>query len=233
MLLRALTGEDVDDPSRWPLYRSLLPHCVAVDGVDPTVARIHQQMALWCMRTGLFLDAEHLLRRSLAAHAELLGTEDRTTLWLRSVLAVVLGMRGHGELAKAELRAVLTEQRRLFGAEDDDVGHTERLVAEVEEAYATEPADDRAGRAAVPSTEEELRALLAERVRVLGVHHPDALVAHCHLVALLLEQERAEECQREARELLPTVESALGRDHPMVASVRETLTAVESATPPR
>jgi tetratricopeptide (TPR) repeat protein len=165
ILLATLPENPLFDVPRWPRWRALLPHALALTGHigpdqdTPATASILQSVAEFLQGDGLFGQAVESARRAVDAYTRTQGPDAVDTLKARSVLASAY--RAAGDLATAgPLHQLnLADCERVLGAD-----HPETLVARANLAYL------------LALQHDENRALeLHERnlVEYLGVHGPD------------------------------------------------------------
>ncbi|MEV8437160.1 tetratricopeptide repeat protein [Actinosynnema sp. NPDC051121] len=210
MLTQVAVSSDMVDPRTWPLWRALLPHCLAL---DRSTLLIDVAAARFCASVGSEADAEHLVRRALAESSARLGDDDALTLGLRFTLSTMAGRRGEDEVAEAELRAVLAAQLRTLEPDHPDVLST-RLALRL----------TRNGRDFAP-TDAELRAVVADRTRSLGPDHAETLSARDDLAWELSEQGRHAEALAEYRALLELRRARSGDEHPSTLDARAGIAA--------
>ncbi|MEU9400479.1 tetratricopeptide repeat protein [Streptomyces sp. NPDC048242] len=219
-LARAMP-EDVDDPSAWPVMRSLLPHVQALaEHVRPeedTAA-----MAYVLTRTGDYMlgagiriagGAYDLLRRAEAACVRHHGPEGERTLDTRVELARATRMLKSTEEATPVAEEVLADCTRVLGP-DHEV--TLAALSNMHQIASLRGDMERALRLA-----EEC---LAGMVRQRGVEARSTFEARSSLVtALAAVGEMARACDL-CDELLADCTRALGEEDPVTLSVRGTRT---------
>ncbi|MFG3123721.1 tetratricopeptide repeat protein [Streptomyces sp. NPDC048201] len=213
--------EDVDDPSAWPVMRSLLPHVQALaEHVRPeedTAA-----MAYVLMRTGDYMltagirlagGAYGLLRRAEAACVRHHGPEGERTLYIRVLLARATRMLKSTEEAAPVAEEVLAGCTRVLGPEHEV---TLGALSNMHQVASLQGDMGRALRLA-----EEC---LAGMVRQRGAEARSTFEARSSLViALAAVGEVARACDL-CDELLADCIRALGEEDPVTLSVRGTHT---------
>ncbi|MFE0026774.1 tetratricopeptide repeat protein [Amycolatopsis sp. NPDC059021] len=127
-LLRSIESLDVTQPATWPLWRTLIPHCVlarsvAEDKNEPRrvrlgAARACHLAAFFCQRAGLDDEAVELNRAAMACRADILGPDAPKTLAVEHNLANNLQTLGRLDEAEAAYRRVLTIEQAFRGDED-------------------------------------------------------------------------------------------------------------------
>jgi tetratricopeptide (TPR) repeat protein len=225
LLDSATTGLRYNDPTVWPLWRLVLPHCVQnhlpvlAPGPDErraaTLARLHQRAAGFCDEIGWGVQAEDFYRRALTVRSRVLGADHPDTLTTRHDLARAWRKRGHLTGAESEYRDVLTTRERVLGVDHPDTLTTRNNLALVLRARG-----DLAG------AEAEFRDVLTTRERVLGADHPSTLNTRNNLASVLQDRGDLAGAEAEFRDVLTTQERVLGADHPHTLITQHNLASV-------
>lgn len=209
--------EDMDEPSAWPVMRSLLPHAEALaehvrcEDDTPAMVRLLARTGDYLLDSGGKAAARgmELLRRAEAGCLRLHGAEAEETLEVRVALARVTRMLRPLAESAPLAETVVADCTRILGADHlvtlDALSNLRRIVWLKGDA-------DRAVRLA-----EEC---LAGLVRLRGPDHPDTLRAR-HDLVMTLDDTAGEAGTRDMRaELLRDCRRALGEEHPVTLSVR-------------
>ncbi|MFD7885315.1 tetratricopeptide repeat protein [Streptomyces bauhiniae] len=213
--------EDVDDPSAWPVMRSLLPHVQALAGhVRPeedtaAMAYVLTRTGDYMLTAGIRLagGAYGLLRRAEAACVRHHGPEGEQTLYTRVLLARATRMLKSTEEATPVAEEVLADCTRVLGP-DHEV--TLSALSNMHQVAVLQGNMERALRLA-----EEC---LAGMVRQRGAEARSTFEARSSLViALAAAGETARACDL-CDELLADCTRALGEEDPVTLSVRGTHT---------
>ncbi|MFD1148156.1 tetratricopeptide repeat protein [Saccharothrix hoggarensis] len=211
MITAATVGSKTHDPSTWPLWHAVLPHCarVADSAMDLLI-----DAAVFCLQVGLAADSERLFRRVLREMTTTFGEHHRETLLMRYTLANMVAWRGEDEVAAAEYRAVLDAQQRTLGPDHGDTVDTRIALARITGAH--DPA----------ATEARLRALLAVQAETLGAQDEVTLDTRAELAREVVAQDRFAEALVIYRELFEARCAVQGEEHPETMDVRQHLASV-------
>ncbi|WNV87121.1 tetratricopeptide repeat protein [Umezawaea sp. Da 62-37] len=209
LLHTATARTNAADPSTWPLWRALLPHCEheADDPGAPVGRRrmlsdIHHGAAGFAYEHGHHITAERLYHRALRTRASALGPKHPDSLATRHNLAVLLADRGDHDEARRSLEDVLTDCTTVLGAEHPDTLATRRTLACLHR--------DRGDH---DTAEAELRRIAGVQRRLLGATHPDTLITRYEIAVLHHHRGRTGVAASCLRALLRDQRRALGDHH--------------------
>jgi tetratricopeptide (TPR) repeat protein len=194
----------------WTKCQTLFPH---IEGVieripenEATIRDWAQVLAnaAWYAKTqGLFVQAENMIRKSIAGREKIAGTEHPDTLTSISTLSAVLDNQGKYEEAEALDRRALAGREKILGTEHPDtLKSVSNLAWELERQGRYEEAEALDRRA------------LAGREKILGIDHPDTLTSSSNLAWVLNRQDIYEEAEGLDRRALAGREKMLGYEHP-------------------
>jgi hypothetical protein len=217
LLERAAAAEETgppEDPSMWPAWQLLAPHCAAVfasltaelDGSDDAVkaaAYAARMAARYQTDQGFHAAAEAAFRDVLAAELRVLGPDHPDTLETRRCIADEMAGRGDHAAAEAEYRDVLAARVRVLGPD-----HPSTLTTRHQIALEMAERGDHA------AAEAEYRDVLAARVRVLGPGHPDTLTTRHQIAVEMAARGDHAAAEAEFTDLLAAKLRVLGPDHP-------------------
>ena len=210
-LLRAALPDDVwDNPSRWDIWRRLLPHVRAATaaGRDTHTAREHvawllDRMATYLHTTGDPRAALPVFRRALRIARSHLGGDHPATLFYANNLAHDLHDLGHHREAFALNQDTFARRRRDLGDNHQDTLKSAKNLArnlfdlgEFDKARARD--DD----------------VLARRRRVLGIDHEDTLNSARNLANDLRALGEHDQARALHEETLHRLHRTLGEEHP-------------------
>ncbi|MFJ8108839.1 tetratricopeptide repeat protein [Streptomyces sp. NPDC096132] len=217
--------EDIDDPSAWPVMRSLIPHAEAlaqhVPSEDDTAA-----MARLLARTGDYMlgagvkvarGAFDLLRRAETACVRHHGLEAEDTLVTRVLSAQATRMLRSVEEAAPFAEEVLADCGRVLGPD-----HEATLLAmtNLHRVASLQGETERALRLA--------EDCLAARVRLLGKDDRRIFEARHDVVMALTATGDLARARGLCEELLADCLRALGKEHPVTLVVRGRVTMLAS-----
>lgn len=155
---------------------------------------------------GKFNEAEVELREVIALKTKALGANHRDTLYSHNGLADALTKQGRCAEAETEARATLEMEQKLLGDEDlgtIDIRNTLANALSCGHKFS--------------EAEAEYGNLIGYEKKVLGPQHPSTLISQVGLLGAFVEQ--GKDIEREARELLPSIEKVVGATSPEVLRV--------------
>jgi tetratricopeptide (TPR) repeat protein len=215
-----------EDPTVWPLWRLLSPHCAPGQlpaaselGQDEdhvvALARVHHRAADFFDETGSSVQALDSYQRALAIRSRVLGADHLSTLTTRHNLAHALRERGDLDAAEAEFRDVLAIRQRVAGPD-----HSNTLTTRYNLALVLRERGDLA------AAEAELRDVLTIESRVLGADHPSTLTTRHNLAHVLQERGDLDAAEAEFRDILTIRQRVAGPYHPSTLTTRYSLALV-------
>ncbi|WP_062985324.1 tetratricopeptide repeat protein [Nocardia anaemiae] len=214
------------------MYAAWLPSFIDACGLDdPVTLTIRHQLAYWRGRSGDMRGAVAELEAVLTDQSRILGLDDVRTLATRHNLANMRGMLDITEappdssavglddtavraIARAitELNQLLTDQRRILGAD-----HPDTLATRYSLAYwhgdSAEPA----------SAAAEYERVLADQTALLGPDHPDTLNTRHSIAYLHGENGDIPRAIDELERLRLDRLRVLGPDHPETLQTRHNI----------
>ncbi|MCR6481790.1 FxSxx-COOH system tetratricopeptide repeat protein [Amycolatopsis sp. OK19-0408] len=199
-----------NNPPSWPLWRSLLPHFLAVtdasrdvQAATGTVVEILDCTSSYFRSRGDCRSALPLSKRSYESSRDLNGDDHLSTLISASNFAALLADLGRYQQALELIEDNFRRRRRLFGQD-----HRATLAAaNGVVAVLTHLGDLQ--RAHVLGED-----ILARRKRVLGEDHPDTLVSANNLAICLAELGEHQAAYEIDKDTLARRKRILGEDHP-------------------
>lgn len=205
--------------------------------------KAHVAHAMMLGDSGKVDEAEQELRAALQQLPPARGEAQRLRIEARNVYAVNLLELGRLTEGEKFLRELLTEAERTLGPEQSNALDVAQNLAAVQQALGrleqalkleeivverldrTLGADAPAALAARawlsmmyrdradPRAEETVRAVYADRGRILGADHPDTLQSESTMVSVLLLDGRADEAEKLARDLIARNLKLRGAQH--------------------
>ncbi|GAA1034331.1 MULTISPECIES: tetratricopeptide repeat protein [Amycolatopsis] len=224
-LLQSIEPLDATQPATWPLWRTLIPHCV----LARTVARDENELrrvrlgaalvchlaAFFCQRAGLDDEAVELNRTAVACRAAILGPDAPETLAVEHNLANNLESLGRLVEAEAGYRRVLAVERAVRGDEDIETLVTRNALAGVLRE-----------RGELKAAEDEFRQVLDIVNRTKIPYDPSVLNVHDGLAATLRDRGDLVAAEDLLRQLLSHAQQRLGADHQYTLGVALNLASV-------
>jgi tetratricopeptide (TPR) repeat protein len=198
-----------NNPATWPVWRSLLPHVLAITDKarnlpgDTTVAQLLDRAAEYLEGRGEPRPALPLAIRAHHLYRKLEGEDHPATLAAANNLAMRLTALAEHEQARVLDEDSFTRCCRIFGED-----HPDTLIS----------ANNLAVDLAALGEYEQARALaedtLTRRRRVLGEDHPDTLHSASTLAVDLAELGKHEQARALDEDTLTRRRRVLGEDHP-------------------
>jgi serine/threonine protein kinase/tetratricopeptide (TPR) repeat protein len=177
---------------------------------DPRArSQMMQVMATTYMNLGLYRSAEALATALTQARLALLGPEHRDTLAARDSLAMIVQKGGHPLEAEQQQRALLADERRILGADDDLTLLTMGHLAYTEYRNGEADAAEKLARDTIDSGSRhfgEQSAVVRGGMNVLG--------------SALMGQDRFAEAEPVYRHLLAIQHEVLAPDQPEILRTR-------------
>ncbi|WP_020129227.1 tetratricopeptide repeat protein [Streptomyces sp. 303MFCol5.2] len=215
-LARALP-EDVEDPSAWPVMRSLLPHVEALAELVPpeadteAMAHLLTESGDYMLGVGVkvALRALDLLRRAEAGYVRHQGPEAERTLFARVRLAHATRMMKSVEEAAPFAEEVLADCTRILGPEH---GVTLLAMGNMHRIASLQGEVERAQRLA--------ESCVVGQIRLRGQDHPRTFAARRDTIAGLVLTGRAAQARDLCGELLADCVRVLGGEHPETLATR-------------
>ena len=152
---------------------------------------------------GRYAEAERMLRETLKAQREVVGSEHRDTLESMVDLGTVLDAEAKYPEALALKQSALDVERRNLGPEDRDTVDTMVGVADTLTLMA------RYGEAEIIQ-----RKVLDAQRRILGPEHPDTLNTMSDLATVLNNERKYADAEKIHREVLDKERRLKGPEHP-------------------
>ncbi|MDA3644810.1 tetratricopeptide repeat protein [Saccharopolyspora indica] len=216
-------NSEVTDPSTWPRWRVLLPHCAAVldlpvavrEAVLVLIALTCERATRFCVTDGLVLHGIDLARAALSRLPEAESEVREALLGTRNNLAAMLLGRGDLDAAEAEFRVVLESAPSVFGAKDGKTLGIRHNMASVLQA-----------RGDLEQAEAEFRAVAELAAEALGSKDSTTLSARHSLAGVLRARGRLSEAESEYRAVLEQRQQVLGADHILTMTTRSELAGV-------
>lgn len=213
LLQRATDDLDPVDPSTWPSWQILFPHCPSamelltrstaqrskIEIVDITGLRYRG--ARYLQATGLFHQAEAEYRTIVEVRERRLNSDDPETLGARHSLSVIFWYLGQLEQADHMLRLLVADATKSLGSDDPETLEARHDLAVVLRA-----------RAKLEDAELILREVHGARVRVLGQNHPDTLSTEHEIGFVRQDRGDHEEADRIYRQVLQKRQEQFGLD---------------------
>jgi tetratricopeptide (TPR) repeat protein len=180
-LLALMTPDACQDPSKWGLMNSCLPHARALfeataslAGTAELAVDLGNNLGLLLQAQGFFYPAEAIESRVVDLARESLGGEHPDTLTSMNNLGLTLRSLGDLVTARSLHEAVLEAHRRLLGDE-----HPETLTSMNNLALTLRSLGD------LVRARSLHEAVLETRRRILGDEHPDTLASMGNLATTL------------------------------------------------
>jgi len=206
------------DYANWVTCQALFPHIVVLQlhGVSSVQhrqvwAKVLYNGSWYAWQRGQYIQAENMVRSSLAVRQEILGHEDAETLGSTEMVGLVLQDQGRYAEAEEMHRRALAGRVKVLGP---DHPHTLTSVSNLALVLRYQGKYSEA--------EELNRRALAGRVKVLGPDHPDTLTSVSNLALVLRYQGKYAEAEEMNWRALAGRVKVLGPDHP------HTLTSVSN-----
>jgi hypothetical protein len=209
-----------EDPSIWPAWQLLAPHCTAVfdslaadpdcpDDAAESAAYAAYMAARYQAGQASHAQTEARFRDVLAAQLRVLGPDHPDTLATRHQIAGEIAERRHYAEAETEFRDMLAARLRVLGPD-----HPDTLTTRHQIAWMTAAQGDWVG------AEAEYRDVLAARLRVLGPDHPDTLTTRYQIALGIAARGDHAGTEAEYRDILAARLRILGPDHPLTLTTR-------------
>ena len=175
--------------------------------IDHFLAQIQPEQAR--NRTITF---EEVLSRAAARIAQVFAGQPELELQIRALMGKAYTDLGRHQDALFHLERVTLLSLELYGPQ-----HHRTLVARTNLASVRNQVQQ------TPEDLQEVRDLLAQRLKELGPDHSETLTLQNNLAQLLRRQDQAAEAEKIYREILRRGEKALGPHHPLTLSVQVNL----------
>ncbi|WP_132370465.1 tetratricopeptide repeat protein [Nocardia alba] len=209
------------DPTTWPIWRSLLPHIEAltshpasddIDSLTVQIAAIRNTAGLFLEGQGQHASASNYFHHALTARRRILGDDHPDTLHSRSNLAGTYESAGRITEATTLYKQIFEDSERIMGSDHPDTLNSRNNLAGAYES---------AGRAAEAIT--LYKQTLADRQRIRGSDHPDTLGSRNNLASAYETVGRTAEAILLYEQTLTDLERVLGENHPDVLVSRNNL----------
>jgi len=211
--------QDVELPATWPQWQELLPHVLALAGIDAVAAldaqRISttlQRICEFLLHAGFIQEAVDLAVRAVGLSETHLGSDHPCIVTARANLASSYWSAGRTADAIIIDEQVSADRGRVFGPE-----HPLALTARANLALSYR----RVGRTADAII--ILENVIADRERVLGPEHPDTLTDRINLGNCYWSAGRAAEATTIKEQVVTDSERVLGPEHPTTLFARSSL----------
>jgi len=211
-LLQSIESLDATQPATWPLWRTLIPHCVLARSVardEDELRRVRLGAAIvchlaafFCQRAGLDDEAVELNRTAMVCRAALLGPDAPETLAVEHNLANNLQSLGRLDEAEIGYRRVLAVERAARGDEDIETLVTRNALAGI----LRERGD-------LDAAENEFRQVLDIVNRAQITYDPSVLNVQDGLATTLRDRGDLGEAEDLLRQLLSHSQRHLGAGH--------------------
>ncbi len=208
-LVRVLPDDDTEDPSNWPVWRTLLPHVealaahAAADTDTPDLVRVFSRVGKFAADQQLRGRATRLLSRGEEGTLRLLGPDHPLTLTARNRLI------GLVPLPLEEALDHVARCARVFGER-----HPEALTARYELTASYLESGDLEGATRNAELAVEMRS------QVLGAEHPETLRARFGGLMAAAGKGDLESLASVTKTLLDDCVRSLGERHQLTLDVR-------------
>ncbi|WP_432830535.1 tetratricopeptide repeat protein [Dactylosporangium sp. CA-092794] len=211
------------DPTTWPRWRALSPHCFHLMALVSAQSNSNAQMtvqaataalraARYLAETGLYTAALTQATTILDTVQRVLGAEHPAVLQARHDVALFTGRAGDAVAARDQYAALLPIRERVLGAEHPDTLSTRHTLA----SWTGNAGDAVAAR-------DQYAALLSIRERILGAEHPDTLATRHNLARETGNAGDAVAARDQFAALLQLFEQVPGAEHPNTLATRHNL----------
>jgi tetratricopeptide (TPR) repeat protein len=214
-----------NDVRYWPTLDPLVPHARTVAahadaaGISGSTARLMNQLGMLLDEKALHVEAEQLIRRSLAIDEKSFGPDHPNVAIRLNNLAQLL--QDTSRLVEAEplMRRALAIDEKNLGPDDPTVAIRLNNLATL--LHATKRFIE---------AEPLIRRSLAINEKSFGPGHPDVAIRLNNLATLLQDTNRYDEAEPLTRRALAIDEKSFGLDHPKVAIRLNNLAQLLQAT---